>query len=168
MSIIANSLFKANYPGPYDIRPSTDGVDDTFEVYCLVTDQCIVSTNYWYERDQAYREAHAVATALNTYLFDAIVTEKDRQQLAEFLSSYDRLFRIDQGSCEYRGHYYSVACNQSGNSIVDCYGPEFHYETLCTARTIADSLSFSIMTLPRIGRSSQQDSEVDGYEPLNF
>ena len=52
--------FAQQYPGPYAYRKDSDGVDDTFDVFCTKTNKVIISSHYW----EAEREAESIASAI--------------------------------------------------------------------------------------------------------
>lgn len=53
------------FPGELGVRSSTDGCDKTFEVYCLSTDQHVISYGYWEDWQHASLIAFSIAEALN-------------------------------------------------------------------------------------------------------
>ena len=57
--------FLSQYPGPFRISPSTDGVDSTFNINCETTGQFVIATRYWDEREWAKLVAIGIADALN-------------------------------------------------------------------------------------------------------
>lgn len=57
------------FPGPFAYKAGTNGVDKTFDVYCVSTGQTIVSSTYWHEREPAEVIAFAITHALNRHFY---------------------------------------------------------------------------------------------------
>ena len=51
------NLIARTYPGPFGVQPSTDGCDETFEVYCTRTGAVLLWIPYWEARRDAYEHA---------------------------------------------------------------------------------------------------------------
>ena len=64
MTSHATQSFLKRFPGPYSFHPGTDGVDNTFDIYCLTTGSHIIAATYWYEVEQAELVAAVVTLAL--------------------------------------------------------------------------------------------------------
>ena len=60
--------FSQQYPGPFAYRPCSDGVDDTFDVFCTKTNRTIISSHYWEAEKEAESIAATITHALNRWL----------------------------------------------------------------------------------------------------
>lgn len=47
MTYLMTHRFTSLFPGPFDVRPNREGVDDTFEIYCLTTESVVTRNHYW-------------------------------------------------------------------------------------------------------------------------
>jgi hypothetical protein len=53
------------FKGPFSYHAGTNGVDETFDVFCTKTNSHVISTNYWYHRLDAEVLAIIITHALN-------------------------------------------------------------------------------------------------------
>ena len=166
MSIFANSRFKRRFPGPYDIRPSRDGVDDTFDIYCLETNEYIAATRYWDERERAYAAAYAIATALNVYIHDLYLAEH-RPLMQQFYTFFPGPYRLTHGRCRFSS-YHSIECKTTGDDVITCYGGRFDFETLSIIHTIDDALTRQRMRLPFADDYCEKTVLLDESELILF
>ncbi|MCA9194593.1 MAG: hypothetical protein KDB03_22635 [Planctomycetales bacterium] len=149
MTYLITDYFLSKYPGPFDIRSSRDGVDDTFEIVCLVTNQVLASTYYWDEEEARYIEAMGIATALNFMLHEEMVLEEGSRALKQLLTDAPGPYSLKRGTCEYRGGYWAVACKHEKDGIIQCYGDFSDYANLAIAILIKKSLTYADRYLPR-------------------
>lgn len=169
MSIFANSRFKKRFPGPYDIRLSSDGVDGTFEIVCLSTDNCIAATRYWDPRDDqraAYVAAYAIAAALND-MFHDLTLAQHCSLLSEFYAYYPGPYRLSHGRGGL-GSYHTIDCDGSGISVITCYGGRFDFDTLSIIHTFNEALSLQRMYFPFSANHRQDAVHVAESELIPF
>jgi hypothetical protein len=135
--------FQKRFPGPFTYFEGRDGVDDTFDVHCLTSDQTIVSTYYWDERQTALRQAAAISFALNAYLLtsDTIMSPEDAALLQQFLAEYPGPYRSEREFCEYRGPGYRIVSGPHDEHVIAVYGGYFHRQTRSIARMITQALN---------------------------
>lgn len=93
--------FQKRYPGPYAYQPGTDGVDKTFDIFCRTTGERIISSNYWYEEENANIIASVVMLAL------------EFSRRSNFQTPCDRVLqnRLKTFRANYPGPYVLKACS---------------------------------------------------------
>lgn len=74
-------------------RPGQDGVDETFDIYCIHTGEEVASFHFWEERERCRRSARQLTAALN-----ALYDNGGHLNGAALLSAHDYLVR------KYCGH----------------------------------------------------------------
>ncbi len=52
---------------PFGIRPGSDGVDETFDVFCRETGIVVAAFHYWYAESEAKCQARQFTAALNAF-----------------------------------------------------------------------------------------------------
>lgn len=52
---------------PFCVRPGTDGVDETFDVFCQETGTVVAAFHYWHAEAEAKRDADRFTAALNAF-----------------------------------------------------------------------------------------------------
>ena len=113
--------FSHQFPGPFDYRAGRDGVDNTFDVFCLTTDQWIISTHYWEERLQAELVARIVSNALN---FVALDLDRDTipshllRDLAQFQEEFLGPYVARREHCGYYGPLIEIACESTDACVL--------------------------------------------------
>ncbi|GAB5407250.1 MAG: hypothetical protein Aurels2KO_54810 [Aureliella sp.] len=160
MTYFATSIFRSNFPGPFDVQRSSDGVDNTYEVYCLATSRVVTACHYWDAEKDARRFAFAIAAALNFSLHEDLVTLEGSRCLADFLTQYSGAYRIRRGNCDYHGGFWDIHCSASDQSLAQCYGGRLEYTPLIIACVIREALLEAGMYLPRdrqIGSAEQSE-----------
>lgn len=83
--------FLERFPGPYSFQPGTDGVDNTFDIYCYASGKTIVSVSYWEDEEAAMGVAAVVTSALNHSRPSGRPEAADslmQQKLKEFVSDH--------------------------------------------------------------------------------
>lgn len=90
--------FLETYPGPYGYYPSTDGVDNTFNVYCRTTRRDIITSNYWDDVKEAERIAMVTSLAL----------EAIRKSESELRYEAQLKCKLDEFRLAYPGPYGAV------------------------------------------------------------
>ncbi|MCC7336548.1 MAG: hypothetical protein IT422_15770 [Pirellulaceae bacterium] len=149
MTYVLTAKFLKEFPGPYDVRPSRDGVDDTFEIYCLTTGAFLAATYFWDAEQERYTEAMAVATALNYMFHEELVFEDGLACLKNILNDRPSPYLLSRDACEYRGGCWQVTSKGSDTSILQCYGAFMDYSTLSIALMVRHALTYADMYLPR-------------------
>ncbi len=99
---LLNPQFSKIYPGPFRYSPGSDWVNSTFDVYCISTEQHVLSTFYWDERERAELVAYVLTCALEFCHSDC--KDLDLQEWKAFRQIYP-------------GPYYSTSEESPG------YGP---------------------------------------------
>lgn len=69
-------------------RPGTDGVDKTFNIYCLDTECTVATFNFWEARDKCRRWARKLTAALN-----ALYQNGGHVRTPEFVTTHEYLTR---------------------------------------------------------------------------
>jgi hypothetical protein len=164
MTYLLTAKFFKEFPGPYDVRPSRDGVDDTFEIYCLNTGSFLAATYYWDEETERYTEAMAIATALNYMFHDELVMEDGLACLKNLLNDRPGPYSLKRDACEYRGGFWQVTSKSTDAGILQCYGGFMDYSTLAIALMVRHALTYADMYLPR----ERVIPECDESELINF
>jgi len=114
--------FLTRYPGPYAIRPSTEGVDLTFDVFCRTTDKLIIAARYWEAEEDARRVASVIALALELARRGDFTVSIDRslqRKLQEFRDENSGRYVVSEFS-----HYPGIAeigiANSEDDSTIIC------------------------------------------------
>lgn len=149
MTYLVTKKFKSLFPGPFDVRRSTDGVDETFEVYCLTTDQLVVANYFWEAESERFQESLAMATALNVLLHEGLVCREGADSLELLLGQHPGPYRMRRARCNYRGGLWEVYSQDTNVSLVQCYGGPLDYNALVVGLTLRQALSSAEMVLPR-------------------
>jgi hypothetical protein len=132
--------FRVRFPGPYHYAPGRDGVDETFDVYCLTSEQHLCSFYYWFERQRAELEARLITVALNLPLLGEIypcgITP---DEISAFCQRYAGPYVSRRSHCEYRGPGYEVADRSGDDPVV--FVPGRNRQTRLVTRQIASALN---------------------------
>ena len=100
MQIFARKRFLRHCPGPYTYLSSRDGVDRTFDIYCLTTENYIVSTYYWEERKAAEATAATITAALNAFAgHPDTMPPESGPFIGWFVGAHPRPFGLRRGVC---------------------------------------------------------------------
>ena len=114
------SIFLKHFPGPYSIRVSTDGVDKTFEVFCLTSDETVIASRYWLERDEAYLVAAVIEASLNSVLAD-VPTRLTDQDFKTFRNRYPGSYMAVKTRCICFGgdlKLWGIRCRTTGFDLI--------------------------------------------------
>lgn len=152
--------FLSRYPGPYCCQAGHDCVDETFDIFCLESDQHIAATYYWSERRACELVAHVICQALNALhvegdghaLFaDKQVTECEVQM---FCGMHRPLFKTRTTDCDFRGPGMGVFSIVDERHVITIYGSD--------AVLIADQIAASLNEFFRVHllRSQSLQSQV--------
>ena len=117
--------FLKRFPGPYGYYRSTDGVDDTFNVYCRSSRQDIISTYFW-TQSPAYelivRVVCAALSSLNSEysdMCDRYAAPLNRLESRAFVAMYPGPYSIGKfASNGFQPGGWEVLCQSSGNSVI--------------------------------------------------
>lgn len=131
--------FSKHLPGPYSVRASSDGVDNTFEVFCLSTNNAIVAAHYWDERDHAFLIARTISAALNEHLH-GIMFELGGDTLAIFQEAYPGPFRALKETHEFLGAIFCIDCVTTERGLIEIDG----YLSKPSDRFIAKQIVFAL------------------------
>jgi hypothetical protein len=83
--------FLQRFPGPYSFEPGTDGVDNTFDIYCRTSGERIISACYWEARDAATLNATVLTHALEYSRLktrNMRISQSLQNALAKFATNY--------------------------------------------------------------------------------
>lgn len=143
-----SQFLKAN-PGPYFSRPGRNGVDDTYDVVCLATENHIVSTQYWDEEEDARRIAGVIAAALNRYAgWHGLEEENLHEDLAYLLWHYPGPYKIHRDTCPMYGAFSEVRCQAANQTVVICPHDDYPGAMLRVATVIAHALEVLLRDYP--------------------
>ena len=141
-------FLKAN-PGPYCSRPGRNGVDDTYDVVCLATENHIVSTHYWEEEEDARRIADAITVALNRYAgWHGLEGESFHEDLAHLRWHYPGPYKIQRDICPMYGEFSEVRCPAADQTVVICPHDGWPREKHRVATVIAHALDLLLRDYP--------------------
>ncbi|MCA9186158.1 MAG: hypothetical protein R3E01_36165 [Pirellulaceae bacterium] len=142
MRLFAKSAFLKNCPGPYFYRPGREGVDDTYDVYCLASENHIISTYYWEAEEDARRIAGIVTAALNRQAGGCELDGEDfAEHLAYLRTNYPGPYRTYPDTCPLHGPFIGVWCGSTGDLVVLCVHVGKPTAARYTAAMIAHSLN---------------------------
>lgn len=122
MTISHFTRFKRQFPGPYSIGRSHDGVDETYEVYCLASGRMIAATYFWDEEQRCQKIAQVLSLALNHHFLALLLLPNDFALLADFQAHYPGPFESQEDLCPGRGPCIGIRCQTTEENIIDCYG----------------------------------------------
>jgi len=118
-SIQEERLFDVIYLGPFGYDEGRDGVDDTFDVFCLSRNKQVISTYYWNERERAELVAQVVSVALNRrYPGTWVVHEGDCER---FLNQFPGPYYFRSETCEYRGPCELICSEGTEEAVIAAY-----------------------------------------------
>lgn len=130
--------FAKRFPGPYTFCSGNDGVDATFDVFCVTTNRHIVSTRYWEARDEAMLVAKVATAALEIRRdFDHPTFKLTFDEGARFQETFRGPFSVISDVCEMSGPFFDIRCTRTGHSVIQVYG------SAKTDKMIADYLALS-------------------------
>ena len=109
-------------PGPFACFAGRDGVDETFDVFCLTTEDHVVSTYFWEAREACRVVTEVVTFALNRFAGHDIDDSFDSKDIVNFRHEYSGPYSIRKNRCEGRGPCFEVYCRSTNRGIVDRYG----------------------------------------------
>lgn len=145
MTYLLTNRFTRIFPGPYDVRASQDGADNSFEIYCLQSELTITALYYWEEEDWAFRNAMGIATALNAVFHQGLALPEGLEQLTDLLAECPAPFKIRRGDCEGRGGHWQIYSVKTDENIVEAYGGLMDMAELAIAYTIRNALTYCDM-----------------------
>lgn len=141
MRYFTERYFTNRFPGPFAIARNHDGVDETYDIYCLSSENFIAATYFWEDEQASYMEADAIATALNLSLHPETVGADEKTRCLEFLLQSALPITVKSSKCPYRGPCWDVLCNTGLDTILSCYGPKFSLEPIAIAMMVRQALS---------------------------
>ncbi|TWT35231.1 hypothetical protein KOR34_01190 [Posidoniimonas corsicana] len=148
MAHLVSTLFHRSFPGPFDYFPSHDGVDETFELTCLTTDDFVIATHFWDEREWAETRIAVVAAVLNDSLGgedEDFLAALNPQTLAHFRDQLPGPYFVKVEYCDYMGIQFCVNCRTSGETVIHTT-QRYSALTACTvARNIAAVLNSAFL-----------------------
>lgn len=134
--------FKSRFPGPFNSFPGSDGVDDTFDIICLTSDERVASVQYWDEVENALLISRVVSAALNAWqLTWDINHELAAEHLRDFRQSYPGPYACKKSECEYYGPIYFVYCEQTNSEIMQAYNIAFRDQAKLVTLQLVDALN---------------------------
>ncbi len=147
MTNIIVSKFLDHYPGPYKYQGGTDGVDNTFDIYCSGSGNHIASMFYWDDRLPSEVIAKLITESLN-----ATNPENDshpkvagesmsEREIAMFRGMYSGSYRSVAAHCDYRGPGYEVLSGTVAESVVFVYDRAFRGQAKLVSEQIAVALN---------------------------
>lgn len=158
MTYLAAKRFQTRFPGPFHIRRSTDGVDKTFDVYCLATLRDVVTLYFWEAESERYREAMTIASALNSLLHSDLVLSGEADHLTSYLSEFPGPYRIRPQTCGYRGPIWEIYAGSDEHGLVQCSRQLLDFDSLIVGLTVCHALNIADRHLPRSHRTESERS----------
>ena len=140
MKYLQRLRFHKRYPGPFNYRRNSDGVDETFDVICVNEGCYIISTYFWDAERHCEMITNVVTSALNQMAnWHAFLDQSFREDLELFQQEYPGPYGVRQDCCPGRGEFEDVYCLTTNESIIHRYGEDSDDRLI--ARHIADSLN---------------------------
>ena len=132
--------FLKRFPGPYDYRRSSDGVDETFNVNCMNNGRYIISTYFWDAEQLREMITNVVTSALNRMAgWHDFVPHSFSVHFEEFQQLYPGPYSVRHDCCPGRGEFEDVYCTTTNESVIQSYGTDG--ETRLIAKHIAAALN---------------------------
>jgi hypothetical protein len=154
MSYLSKRNFYRRFPGPFSYREGRDGVDDTFDVFCLTTNAYLLSSYYWAERGRAELEVRIACLALNAPLLGKISSDAV-DDVITFYQQYRAAYASRRTFCDYRGPGYEVYSQWNDECVIDL--PRRTRLNRLVARRLASALNALFASLPAIAGSGVDD-----------
>lgn len=136
MKGIYKRRFVQRYPGPFVFVPGVNGVDATFDVSCSWTNEHLVSTYYWDDREQGEQVAKLVTNALN----HAGGWSGHSCDLAKAVDGYPGPFGVKSDFCPLYGEMVEVICQSTSDQVVAVH----EQSSNANPRLIALHIAFSL------------------------
>lgn len=160
MSHLLLKRFHGLFPGPYDIRPNRDSVDNTYDIYCLATEGFIAATYYWENRKNAFDTAIAITTALNLIAQYDLPQPEHWSILNDLIRRCPPPYEFRRDTCELRGGFWEVYSPATGSGLIELYGSACDLNTLGGIYAIRTALTYCAFSAPLIP-VEQPDHEVE-------